>query len=58
MLFIIITRNANGSVHIKDDLSGFSVTYYGYSVKDAEQKHRHNYNLVGKHFHKIIRMGN
>lgn len=54
----MITRNANGSIHIKDDLSGFSVTYYGYSVKDAEQKHRHNYNLVGKHFHKIIRMGN
>ena len=58
MLFMMITRNANGSIHIKDDLSGFSATYYGYSVKDAEQQHRRNYNLVGKHFHKIIRAGN
>ncbi len=57
MDFLIITKNKNGSVTIKDDATGEKMTYYFCSVDNAIKEHRKNFGLKYKHFTKIFLEG-
>ena len=48
-----IHKNSNGTYTINDDISGKTITYYYYGLKEAIVKHRQNTNTTGKHFIKI-----
>jgi hypothetical protein len=52
--YLIITKNLNGSYTIKDTITDIQATYYGYTLKQAEQKHRINMNIRYKHFTRIF----
>lgn len=52
--YLIITRNRNGSFTIKDTITDIQVTYYDYTLKQAEKKHRENMNIRYKHLTKIF----
>lgn len=53
MKFLIISKNINGSITIKDTITDIQVTYYFYSEKQAIAQHRQNMNIRYKHFEKI-----
>ena len=53
MKYIYIYKNKNGTFTISDDISGQTITYYYYGLRDAITKHRKNTNTVGRHFTKI-----
>jgi hypothetical protein len=51
--YLIIDKNANGGIKIKDTITDIAVTYYNYSERDAIKKHRCNMNIKYKHLIKI-----
>jgi hypothetical protein len=53
MKFLVIEHLHNGAIKIKDSITDISVTYYGYSERQAIRKHRDNMNIKHKHFIKI-----
>lgn len=54
MEYLIITKNRNGSVTIKDTITNKTMTYYFSTVKQAEKRHRNWLNLKNKRFEKIF----
>lgn len=53
MKYLIINKNLNGSITIKDTVTDIQVTYYDYSEQQAIKTHRRNMNIKYKHFKKI-----
>ena len=51
--YLIIDKNANGGIKIKDTITDIAVTYYNYSEREAIKKHRCNMNIKYKHLTKI-----
>lgn len=51
--YLIIQKNSNGSVTIKDTVTNNKMTYYFYSVENAIKKHRENFNLQRLKFERI-----
>lgn len=54
MKYLTICKNHNNSITIKDSITDVSITYYGYTLRQAEKKHREKMNLKNKHFIKNI----
>jgi hypothetical protein len=54
MEYLIITKNRNGSVTIKDTITNKTMNYHFATVKQAEQRHRGFLNLKNKRFEKIF----
>jgi hypothetical protein len=50
---MIIEKQKNGGIRIKDDVTGASCVYYFCNLKEAERYHRKNNGLRYKHFIKI-----
>jgi hypothetical protein len=57
MEYLIITKNRNGSVTIKDTITDKTINYYFATVKQAEARHRNFLNLKNKRFNKIFLEG-
>lgn len=57
MEYLIITKNKNGSVTIKDTITDKTINYYFATVKQAEQRHRNFMNLKNKKFERIFLEG-
>ncbi len=55
--YLIIDKNANGGIKIKDTITDIAVTYYNYSEREAIRKHRNNMNIKYKHLTKIYLWG-
>jgi hypothetical protein len=54
MKYIIIEKTRQGW-KIKDSITNNTIHYiHGYSMREAERKHRENNGLKGKHLQKII----
>ena len=51
--YLIIDKNVNGGIKIKDTITDIAVTYYNYSEREAIKKHRCNMNIRYKHLIKI-----
>jgi hypothetical protein len=51
--YLIIERTRQGW-RIKDDATGNTMHYVGYSIINAEKTFRRDFNLRGKHFTKIF----
>jgi hypothetical protein len=51
--YMIITKNRNGSVTIRDTVTDLEITYYFHRERDAIRKHRQQFNLQRKRFTKI-----
>ena len=51
-MYLIIEKTLQGW-RIKDTLSGATGHYVGYSLREAEKKHRQNMNIRYKHFDRI-----
>lgn len=54
MEYLIITKNQNGGVTIKDTISDKTITYWFATVKQAEQRHRNFMGLKNKKFERIF----
>jgi hypothetical protein len=52
--YLIITKNRNGSVTIKDTITNKTMNYYFATVKQAEKRHRNFMDLKSKRFEKIF----
>lgn len=53
MKYLIISKNLNGSITLKDSITDIQATYYGYSENQAIKQHRNNMNIKYKHLEKI-----
>ena len=53
MDYLIITKNHNGSITIKDTITDKAITYYFATVKQAEQRHRNFIGLKHKRLQRI-----
>jgi hypothetical protein len=57
MEYLIITKNQNGSVTIKDTITNKTMNYYFATIKQAEKRHRNFMNLKNKKFERIYLEG-
>jgi hypothetical protein len=53
MKYLIIERLHNGAIRVQDSITDISVTYCGYTERQAIRKHRDNMNIRYKHFVKL-----
>ena len=54
MEYLIITKNSNGSITIKDTITDKTMTYWFATVERAEQRHRNFTGLKNKKFERIF----
>jgi hypothetical protein len=52
MKTLVIEKTVQG-YRIKDSITDIQVHYIGYSLREAERKHRNNMNIRYKHFERI-----